>query len=160
MGIVPYIASVLSNHMVNVTFYTLSLHIHFVIANTSSFPGVTWPMLCPIHYIQFIYLFGVMTVSMRQMLCLGPACTTGLLIFCFYVIPWWLQYFSNLFETAIKKVIKQFINSNFCCIRWVKLPRTPQSWYPWQQGNYFISLYVWIVWIWVSRIAWWINAYL
>ena len=39
----------------------------------------------------------------------------------------------------------------------VKLPRTPQSWYPWQQGNYFIWLYVWIVWIWVSMIAWWIN---
>ena len=42
----------------------------------------------------------------------------------------------------------------------VKLPRTPQSWYPWQQGNYSIWLYVWIVWIWVSRIAWWINDYL
>ena len=29
---------------------------------------------------------------------------------------------------------------------WIKLPRTPQSWYPWEQGNYFISLYGWIVW--------------
>ena len=28
----------------------------------------------------------------------------------------------------------------------VKLPRTPQSWYPWEQGNYFILLYGWIVW--------------
>ena len=27
----------------------------------------------------------------------------------------------------------------------VKLLRTPQSWYPWQQGNYFILLYGWIV---------------
>ena len=42
----------------------------------------------------------------------------------------------------------------------VKLPRTPQFWYPSQQGNYSIWLYVWIVWIWVSGIAWWINEYL